>query len=164
MLTLVLWSAALVLVFWLPFDGHLDRGPDRLERFEWIPFVDYFENNYVAAYNRILNKLVLIVPVGFFLARARPGSYWNGWVCGGTLSLIVELGQVAWTMHRASTSDVVIGAIGGGLGTILANRVARLPLPEPIQQSELILSGSGRSWPANGRSEPRTDRNGAHCS
>jgi glycopeptide antibiotics resistance protein len=121
------WCLALMLVFWAPFDGNTAQFAVRVSKIEWVPFVDYFEGNYVAAYNCILNKTVLFVPVGFLLGRARPGAVWIGWVIGGALSLTIELGQAAWTTHRSSTSDVMIGMIGGGLGAVLAGRISQGP-------------------------------------
>jgi glycopeptide antibiotics resistance protein len=130
----IAWCLSLLLVFWAPFDGDMAQFADRLHKIEWMPFVDYFEGNYIAAYNRILNKTVLFVPVGFLLCRARPEASWMGWVIGGTLSLAIELGQAAWTNHRSSTSDVMIGMIGGGLGAILAGRLSQAGLDANHQQ------------------------------
>jgi VanZ family protein len=114
------WTAALVLVFWSPFDA-LDAP---WQRFEWMPFADYVAGNYIAGFNRIINKTVVFAPLGFAIHRARKGPSWSAWVVGVAVAVAVEIGQAAFTEHPASISDVILGAVGTGISGLIATRAA----------------------------------------
>ena len=44
---------------------------------------------------------------------------------GAILSAIIEIGQPLFNDHRASSSDIILGAVGAGLGALLASRVGK---------------------------------------
>ena len=46
-------------------------------------------------------------------------------IVGAVLSAIIELGQPLFNDHRASSSDIILGAVGTGLGALLASRVGK---------------------------------------
>ena len=118
----VAWAVALAICFWSPF-----VLAERIAAFEWMPFADYFRGNYIGAFNRIINKIVLFVPLGFLLCRAWPLPVWSSAIAGAMLSAVIEVGQVAITAGSGSVSDVVLGTIGGWIGGIIAIRVRSQP-------------------------------------
>jgi glycopeptide antibiotics resistance protein len=117
-----LWAVALVLCFWSPFQFEPDRIDERWTTFEWVPFADYFRGNYVGAFNRIINKIVLFVPLGFLMCRATRVAIGARVIVGAAVSAVIELGQGAFTMSSGSISDVILGAIGALAGALVANR------------------------------------------
>lgn len=116
------WGIALVLCFWSPFDFAPDRFGEKLSQFEAVPFADYFRGNYIGAFNRMINKLVLFAPLGFAMCRAWRVPIWSAAVAGAVVSLVIELGQGAFTTSAGSVSDVVLGAIGSWVGGLVAGR------------------------------------------
>ncbi len=128
---LVGWVAALLLVYWAPFDVAPDRFGERLGRGEWLPFADYYSGNYLGAFNRILEKVLVFTPVGFLAVRAWSVVPWQSALAGAGLAGVIELGQALVTEHSATTSDVILGAVGAGLGGLIARRLATSREPGP---------------------------------
>ena len=128
---LVGWAAALLLVYWAPFDISPDRFGERLGRGEWMPFADYYSGNYLGAFNRILEKALVFVPVGFLAVRAWSIRPWQAALAGAGLSGVIEVGQALMTAHSTTTSDVILGAVGAGLGGLIAARLATVQRTGP---------------------------------
>ncbi|HJZ90651.1 MAG TPA: VanZ family protein [Gemmataceae bacterium] len=119
----IAWIVALAAALWMPFDGEFQRFVDRIEHGDWVPFVDFAAGDYLTAFNRIVSRLVLFAPLGFLLVRAGMTGR-VATAVGGIVSGTIEVGQAALTTHRPSASDLILGAIGAGLGGIIAIRVA----------------------------------------
>jgi len=141
------WALALALCYWAPWGFAPDRFAERLANGEWMPFADYYAGNYIAAFNRIINKTVLFAPLGFAIGRSpkrseadligasqssgclaslrAPQDWVAGFLIGAVLSAIIELGQPLFNDHRASSSDIILGAVGTGVGALLASRVGK---------------------------------------
>jgi VanZ family protein len=140
---LVGWVVALLLVYWAPFDVSPDRFGERLARGEWLPFADYYSGNYLGAFNRILEKALVFIPVGFLATRAWPDvlsrserrlslfAPRKSALVGAGLAGVIELGQALMTEHSATTSDVILGAVGAGFGGLIALRLATAREPGP---------------------------------
>lgn len=137
----VVWALALVLCYWAPYEFAPERFGERFSRGEWMPFADYYAGNYIAGFNRIINKTVVFAPLGFTLVRSlsslstprsesrrasNPQLWIAAFVVGGSLSAIIEVGQSLFNDHRSSLSDVILGGVGVSLGALLASRVARI--------------------------------------
>lgn len=121
---LAAWGLALIFVYWAPFDVAPDRFGERFGRGEWMPFVDYYSGNYIQAFNRILEKTLVFIPVGILVVRAWAIPVWAAGLVGAGLAGVVELGQALMTDHTASTSDVLMGAAGAAFGGLIASRLA----------------------------------------
>ena len=130
------WGVAMALCYWAPYDFAPDRFGERLGKGEWMPFADYYAGNYIAAFNRIINKTVVFAPLGFAFVRAMepeasakeqrlPSLTLQALIVGAVLSAIIEVGQPLFNDHRASSSDIILGAVGTGLGALLASRVGK---------------------------------------
>ncbi len=127
------WALALAMCYWAPYEFAPHRFAERLANGEWMPFADYYAGDYIAAFNHILNKTVAFAPLGFAYVRFRQSSrhteyadyYWVASLPGAVLSAIIELGQPLFNDDRASSSDIVLGAVGTALGAIVANRVRK---------------------------------------
>ena len=120
------WCFALAFVNWTPFDLDPDAFANRMIGGEWIPFADYYAGNYIAAFNRILNKTVLFLPVGFLLARPGMNRMAAAAVIGTGLATIIELGQAFSSAHRPSLSDIIIGGVGAVAGAVVASRLPQV--------------------------------------
>lgn len=134
MAALAIWSVLTCLAFWAPFDANPGDFSRRIGEVNWIPFADYYQGNYISAFNSIVNKTVIFVPVGFLLCRAWRLHWASGLIAGAVVSAVVEIGQSAFNLkHGTSLSDVILGAIGGGFGALLASRLADVAQPNHKQ-------------------------------
>lgn len=131
------WISLILLAMWSPFSLDISVLGDRLKNAVWVPFVDYYGIDYVRAFNAILNRLLLFLPVGFLLARLRQIAVWQAGLAGMMVAAAVELGQAVMTTRTISTSDVVIAGVGATLGGIVARRLANMQTtPAPIVSPE----------------------------
>ena len=151
------WSLALAIVHWAPFDFDADR-----EGFVWVPFADYFQGNYLGAFNSIINKTIQFAPLGFIaiFACTRPQQKWalalGIAVLAGTLVVTgVEIGQTMlstrpeWDGHSklvikprpGSISDITLGVLGSLTGALVAlpcRSMTKAAPPEPTRQQFLF--------------------------
>jgi VanZ family protein len=123
---LATYTLALVLVAWPPFEVAPDRFADRLGNAVWLPFADYYAGNYLGAFNRILEKTLVFVPVGFLVARAWPVTARVAGLAGAALAVVIEIGQALMSDHSTSVSDVILGAVGATVGGLIAVRAMEL--------------------------------------
>lgn len=86
-------------------------GPERL-----LPFIHYFLRTDVYALGDAVVQILLYLPLGLLL-RSRAV------LVGGVVAALVEGSQLFTVGRVADTTDVALGALGGGVGTWLVARV-----------------------------------------
>lgn len=116
------WTVALAIVSWLPFAPPHFPLNDWTSHFEWMPFREYIDTNYLNGMNKILHRSVAFVPVGYLLNRAicQRSAYMG--IIGALLGMVIEFGQFRLTDHTASVTDMILGSLGAWCGGIIANR------------------------------------------
>lgn len=117
------WCGVLLWANWWPFDFELDAASlaRRLDQVSWIPLADYYAGTELNAFDQILRKGLLSLPVGVALATARPGegrgrAGRRAFLAGMALAAALELGQLALPGRCPSVTDVIIGGAGAWLG------------------------------------------------
>lgn len=126
------WVAALAAVLWLPFDFQNDRLADWANQFEFMPFREYIDANYLNGMNKIVHRCVMYVPAGFLAARAVNIRVTEAGVLGAFLGLFMEMGQLMFTDHTASVSDVILGGLGAWCGALVASRARKTLAAGPV--------------------------------
>jgi len=115
---LVLWIGVLAVASWLPFDGTPALWKERLHEMKLVPYADYYEGDYLRSFDRILQKVILFIPIGFFVGRVRYGI-----LVGAFVGVGIELGQAFLSAkHPVSVSDVCNGIVGGVIGSLLTRQ------------------------------------------
>jgi len=117
--------AVLLIVYQLfPFDVIVSlaelRGKLGGAKLILIPFADRAS---LGAYG-VLSTIAVMIPIGFLLAirhRRRRAVWTAAWQTGG-LALLIEVAQLLIYSRYSSSTDVVLGAIGGLLGAGASRR------------------------------------------
>ena len=122
---LSVWMLALMAVSWFPWVGWADAGSEDFSRFVWMPFREYIDNNYLNGMNKIVHRTMAYVPVGFLCGRAFQTRLVFSAFLGAALGVIVEGGQLLFTDHTASVSDVILGCLGCWCGAVVAKRAGK---------------------------------------
>lgn len=129
----LVWGLIITLVFWYPFDFHIERAFVR-ERVQAAlaraPFEIYYYGTEYRAATEVLHKLLFFAPVGIFLALAKlqikhysyraPASI-AFWIFITALAALVEVGQLLLPGKFADGTDWAIETLGGlvGYGIVL---------------------------------------------
>jgi glycopeptide antibiotics resistance protein len=129
-LTLFLgWLGVLILVAWRPFDFDADLAlaAHRLRHTSWVPFADYYGGTEANAFDQLLHKTLLFVPVGVVLALAYPPARRSVrlmmTLAAFGLATGLEAGQLFLPSRYASVTDVLIEGWGAWLGFIVTARI-----------------------------------------
>lgn len=136
------WVAALLAVFWYPFDFRADgaflrgRLADFLGR---APFESYYFGTEFRAITSLLHKVLFFMPLGTLLAWWVAGLAWRWRMPAFALSmgalvaapLLVELGQIMLPGKVADLTDTLLAWTGGLAGYGLARRMLRAPRSAP---------------------------------
>lgn len=156
----LMWLAALTVVFWFPWEMNTDRSfmADRLRGLFRVPFSTYYFGTEYRAITEVLRKLLFFMPGGALGAwavhRMPPGALRRA---GGAVAavfivgvaLVVELGQVVLPGKVPDATDWFLESVGGLLGAIatwgwLVRRHA----------TGLIVDGAGRPNSTAGEAGP----------
>lgn len=124
------WMAALLFVFWFPFDFRTDGAflRERLHNFlTRVPFEAYYYGTEFRAVTEVLHKVLFFIPLGALLAWFVSGLRWTWRGYGTFLSLVliaaVSLGTVAGRLAQADKNpdsmDMVLQWLGGVLGFVI---------------------------------------------
>jgi glycopeptide antibiotics resistance protein len=90
-----------------------------------VPFTDLYLGSEYHAFDQILQKSLLFVPVGALLVR--PGrSCLPALLAGFVLSVFLEAGQLGLPTRYTSVTDVLIESSAAWLGCVLARRLLTL--------------------------------------
>ncbi len=114
------WVAAMTAALWQPMVWQTERMADWANQFEYMPFREFIDTNYLNGMNKIVNHCVMYVPVGFLMSRATGARPLVMGVLGSLLGTIIEIGQLAFTDHTASVTDVILGGVGAWCGGLIA--------------------------------------------
>lgn len=145
-LALVSWVGVLMVINWYPFNFR--RDPDQwrssLNRVPLVPFADLFPGSDYHAFDQVLTKTLVFLPVGALLAR-RGGSTLAGLLAGLALSAALEVGQLGLPTRYASVTDVLVETSGAWLGCCLARRLATaLSNPDVPEGSHAYMPAASR--------------------
>jgi glycopeptide antibiotics resistance protein len=118
---LAAWIGVLVLANWFPFDFR--RNPaewgETLYSVPLVPFADLYRGSDFHAFEQVVSKTLLFMPLGALLAR--PGrSTLLAFFTGLALSGVLELGQLGLPTRYASVTDVLVESSATWLGAYLA--------------------------------------------
>jgi glycopeptide antibiotics resistance protein len=121
------WVAALLLLFWYPFNFRTDGAflHERLHTFVTrVPFEAYYFGTEFRAVTEVMHKVLFFIPLGALLAWfvSRLRWTWRGY--GSFLSLlliactalIVVVGRLAQPDKNPDSMDIVLEWLGGGMG------------------------------------------------
>jgi len=124
------WTAALLFVFWFPFDFRTDGAflRERLHTFLGrVPFEAYYYGTEFRAATELLHKVLFFIPLGallgWFVSRLR--WTWRGYGTFFSLlliamtSVIVVGGRLAQPEKNPDSMDIVLQGLGGILGFVM---------------------------------------------
>ena len=131
------WMAALLFVFWFPFDFRTDGAfvKSRLDFVQRVPFEVYYFGTEFRAITEVLRKTLFFAPLGGLLAWgvARQPWRWRGPLFAVAMLVLVlmpaliELGQVMLPEKIADTTDWFLAWMGGLAGYGVVRRILRAP-------------------------------------
>jgi len=124
------WTAALLFVFWFPFDFRTDGAflRQRLHTFLGrVPFEAYYYGTEFRAATELLHKVLFFIPLGALLAWfvSRLRWTWRGYATFLSLALvaftaaIVVGGRLAQPEKNPDSMDIVLQGLGGTLGFVM---------------------------------------------
>jgi glycopeptide antibiotics resistance protein len=123
---LSVWSVGLLFANWFPFDFNQQAELYRSngKGFNWMPFLDYYEHDYIDAFNTMFQKMLVFGPIGVLLSSGRRKV---SWVVVALVSLVfaigIEVGQFFLPGHYPTISDVLIEPVGALVGYFLLKLV-----------------------------------------
>ncbi len=126
----VTWLGVLLFVHWQPFDVTFDAEflAGRLQRLALVPFADYQRGTESNAFDQVVHKTLLFVPVGVLLApRPRRAEVWAV-LAALCLAAGLETGQLLLPTRYASVTDVLVEGFGAWMGIVWTARL-RTALP-----------------------------------
>ncbi|HEY7424165.1 MAG TPA: VanZ family protein, partial [Gemmataceae bacterium] len=96
---LAAWLGVLIFMEWQPFNFALDlsRARDRLHHVSLLPFLDYYQGNYIHGLDEFVHKILLFVPLGVLLAPPVPvsrGAMLFCWSLAVAVAVVLEAGQL----------------------------------------------------------------------
>jgi VanZ family protein len=130
------WCVFLFLYHWLPYDFVLDTQAvkGKLDGISLIPFAGYAVGSDLAAFNDLLLKLGLSIPLGgiaTFVARQRriaPAVVTGGSLfAAAAIFALIEMGQFFIPSRTPDPTDVLVGTVGVYLGLWLGRWVRPAP-------------------------------------
>jgi VanZ family protein len=118
------WTALLVAAGWYPFEFD-PAAADRLTVWNLIPFAAIETSQYLMYLNVVMEGVVLYAPLGAAVAGMGPvgQSPWVGCLVAAGVAAGIEVGQIELAYRIPSTTDIVLAAIGGGVGADLWRRL-----------------------------------------
>jgi glycopeptide antibiotics resistance protein len=141
------WVAALVFINWEPFDFVTDAGfvRQRWREMSFVPFADYYAGNYLMSFSAMLDKTLLFVPFGLFLAAATNiGGQWRVVASAWLFALLMEAGQFLLRHHTPGVSDLILEPVGAWFGCLIAPKL-RLMAMAGLEQQSLPVGAAVRS-------------------
>jgi VanZ family protein len=116
----IFWMVMLILAATIPFRLDLALASDRIAQINWLPFLDYQQQNYLAAFDEILQKLLAssILTATFILGWKR--SSWVAFLICVLFFALLEILQLGFLDRNSSTTDVALSAFGARFGMTVA--------------------------------------------
>lgn len=118
-LAVIFWSCTLIAIFWFPFDFNLQKEfvLPRLHFIYNMPFSGYFYTSEFYAITTLLQKIILLLPLGILLGLIKyyatqehiflvniGAFFWSI-----LLLIVIEFGQVLLPESSPDTSDIFLG-------------------------------------------------------
>lgn len=128
------WTVLLCAYHWQPFDFTLDEVAirDKAARISLVPFAGYRSGSDLNAFNNLLAKLGVSMPLGviaaFVLRRAPIATSMlvTSWVVSVVFVFgVIEVGQFFLPSRVPDPSDVLVGVVGSCAGLALGRRLLR---------------------------------------
>lgn len=130
----LVWFAGLCVVFWYPFDLHLERAflAERLQAFFSLPLESYYRASILGATSSVFRKFALFLPIGIALAyvvaqisrpRPRLTAQLAALFAALGCALSVETGQLLLLSKVPRLSDAGFMFAGAVLGYVGAARM-----------------------------------------
>lgn len=143
------YLALLVFVSWQPFDFEFSwaMAMKRLGQLSWVPFVDYFEGDYLHALEQFVEKTLLFVPLGALLAPLLPeAGHPRRWAPAVLASLLLELclegGQIFLPTRYPSISDVLVAVLATWTAFVSTQHALKAGPAVGLRPNAAYLSGS----------------------
>jgi glycopeptide antibiotics resistance protein len=150
LLGVVVWIGLLCVVFWYPYDFHLERTflRERLPLLMQVPLRNYYYGTEFRAITEVFHKLLFAAPLGALLALSRLQiprfSVWRTLFDLVALALmlgvpaLVELGQVALPDKHPDSTDWLLMVMGAGAAFVLVlivrNKMVLSAGPRPVRR------------------------------
>lgn len=141
-LMLAAWVAVLMFLEWQPFDFSLSIGSalQRLHQISLLPFLDYYQGNYLHGLDEFIHKMLMFLPLGLLLAPPTPAAAERrdrrfAVLSAAAIALSLEAGQLFLPTRYASLSDVLVACGAAWLGMFVTSHL-RLAL-----RAESVLQG-----------------------
>ena len=137
----LVWLAVAVLVNWQPFDFRLSAGyaAGRWHTVALLPFTDYVSGSYLNAFDQLVHKVLLFVPLGALLTLTLPSTVRGRGalvvLAAALLAATLELGQLFLPSRYTSVTDVLVESSGAWVGFLLTRRAQALLTPSPVVQA-----------------------------
>lgn len=130
-----LWTCALISYHWSPFNFSV--SPSRVilavQLLLEVPFHSYYVGDQFHAFNEILRKSMLAVPLGTALVFALPGQGYRlryrvlaGWAVSASILLAIEVGQIFIPSRIPDITDPLVGSAGALVAFLLTDRLRGL--------------------------------------
>ena len=128
------WCAVVCAFHWQPFDFGIDRSlmQAKLGRISIIPFNGYRVGNDLNAFNDVLAKAAVAMPLGLFAAFAarawhiRQRLQTAGWIAVALLVFgLVEIGQFFVPSRFPDPTDVLVGVAASLAGLVVGRWLQR---------------------------------------
>ena len=127
LLAIVGWCLVLALLFWYPFNFHIEAEwlKQRLPALTRVPFYAYYYGSELRAVTELLHKFLIFMPLGILAARARhllPIGSGQRWPDAVILLLLlipavtIELGQLALPNKNPDSTDAMLEWLGAMTG------------------------------------------------
>jgi glycopeptide antibiotics resistance protein len=123
------WAAALLFVFWFPFDFRTDGAfvKSRLDFVQRVPFEAYYLGTEFRAITEVLHKTLFFAPLGGLLAWGVARQPWRwrsplfalAMLVLVVLPAVIELGQVMLPHKIVDLTDWLLASMGGIAGYTL---------------------------------------------
>ncbi len=129
---LFIWFMIAAYVRWAPFNFSADRNNpgEHLRGVALIPFTDYTADSGYGAFERLLHKILLFLPLGAMLAvpaaARRPGFAGVVALAAFVLATALEIGRCFLPMHPPSLTDALVEVTGAVTGFALFRRLRTL--------------------------------------
>ncbi|MGH7221786.1 MAG: VanZ family protein, partial [Gemmataceae bacterium] len=96
---LTAWLGVLIFMEWQPFNFALNPAAarERLHHVSLLPFLDYYQGNYLHGLDEFVHKTLLFVPLGVLLAPPAPASrraILFRWSLAVAAAIVLEAGQL----------------------------------------------------------------------
>jgi glycopeptide antibiotics resistance protein len=142
------WMAALLFVFWFPFDFRTDGAfiRSRLDFMQRVPFEVYYFGTEYRAITEVLRKTLFFAPLGGLLAWgvARQPWHWRSALFAVSMLVlagmpaVIELGQLMLPSKIVDLTDWLLAWLGGLAGYAVSRHMLCAPRIVPVRTAAEI--------------------------